>query len=135
MLIIYNGKERFEREINQRTPSLVNEVTAHIKRTTEGIISKLITHKPGVYSRWDITLAMKHRAIPVYDKLKGFLSAEGAVLLEEAASRTNTPPAMWTAQISLLCCTFNSCSSLNHSRTQWKVHSLFEVGELGQCMS
>ena len=34
-----------------QTPSLVNEVTSHTKYTIiEGIISELITHKPGIYS-------------------------------------------------------------------------------------
>ncbi len=102
-----------------QTPSLLNEVSSPTKYTTEGIISKLITHKPGVYSHWDITMTMKHRVINVYSKLKGFLSEEIVVLLNEAASRTAEEHAdcnVCSTDISPLhiCCIFNSCSSSVH---------------------
>lgn len=113
------ARRGFSRKLTSasQTPSLVNEVTSHKKYTPKGIISKLITHKPGVYSHWDITLAVKHRVINVYNKLKGFLSEAIVVLLNEAASRTPNTLSVMCTDISPLhiCCIFNSCSSSVHS--------------------
>lgn len=80
------------------------------KSTSEGIITKLITHKPEADSHWSVT----HKVINVYKWFKWFLSEQIVVLLNGATSRT---PGTKHTKISPFC-TAPACSTVAQSTAE-----------------